>query len=140
MTSRLGTSIILECTSFRVHESSFRLLLLRLCCNRCAEALVVKITTNLHHPSAWCCHHPCTVLSPPPVLLQLCVVPGLIVMARLCIQGVVDCQGKHTCSSLVIIPVQRAHKIMIYFNIHILADQIIIPKIRILFTVMDTAA
>ena len=33
-------SIILLCTSFRVYESSFRQLLLWLCGNRCAEALV----------------------------------------------------------------------------------------------------
>ena len=39
VTSRLGVSINYKCTSFRVLASSFRLLLVRLCTNRCAEAL-----------------------------------------------------------------------------------------------------
>ena len=38
VTPCLGVSINLKCTSFRVLASSFRLLLLRLCSNRCAEA------------------------------------------------------------------------------------------------------
>ena len=41
VTPRLGVSINQKCTSFCVLASSFRLLLLRLCSNRCAEALVV---------------------------------------------------------------------------------------------------
>ena len=41
VTPRLGVNINYKCTSFRVLASSFRLLLLRLCSNRCAEALVV---------------------------------------------------------------------------------------------------
>ena len=40
VTPRLGVSVIEECTSFCVLTSCFRLLLLRLCNNRCAEALV----------------------------------------------------------------------------------------------------
>ena len=45
MTPRLG-ALILPCTSFRFHASSFRLLLLRLCSNRSAEALVVSEILN----------------------------------------------------------------------------------------------
>ena len=40
VTPRLAVSVIYKCTSFRVLASSFRLLLLRLCSNRCAESLV----------------------------------------------------------------------------------------------------
>ena len=39
VTPRLGVSINYKCTSFRVLASSFRLLLLQLCSNRCAEGL-----------------------------------------------------------------------------------------------------
>ena len=39
--SSLGSFCYSLVTSFRVHASSFRLLLLRLCGNRCAEALVI---------------------------------------------------------------------------------------------------
>ena len=48
MTPRLGVSVIKKCTSFRVLASSFRLLLLRLCSNRCAEALVAFIHSLLN--------------------------------------------------------------------------------------------
>ena len=37
----LGVSVILQCSSFRVHAPLFLLLLLRLCSNSCTEALVV---------------------------------------------------------------------------------------------------
>ena len=40
VTPRLVVSINYKCTSFRVLASTFRLLLLRLCSNRCAEALL----------------------------------------------------------------------------------------------------
>ena len=43
VTPRLGVFVILQYSSFRIHASSFRLLVLRLCNNRCAEALVVKV-------------------------------------------------------------------------------------------------
>ena len=43
VTPRLGVAIILLCTSFRIHAYSFRVLLLQLCSNSCAEALLVKL-------------------------------------------------------------------------------------------------
>ena len=48
-TTRLGIFVILQCTSFRVHVISFRLLLLRLCNSRCAEVLV-KIKCSIESP------------------------------------------------------------------------------------------
>ena len=40
-TPRLGVSAILQCISYHVHASYFRLLLLPMCSNKCVEALVV---------------------------------------------------------------------------------------------------
>ena len=50
VTPSLRVSVILQCTSFRVHVSSFRLLLLRLRSNRCAEALAVKMKFSVESP------------------------------------------------------------------------------------------
>ena len=47
-----GVFINLKCTSFRVLASSFRLLLLRLCSSRCAEALVVHRNSLLNRLTA----------------------------------------------------------------------------------------
>ena len=49
VTPRLGVFVILQCTLF-AYASSFRLLLLRLCNNRCAEALVVKLKFSIESP------------------------------------------------------------------------------------------
>ena len=46
VTPRLGVFVILHCTPF-AYASSFWLLLLRLCSNRCAEALTVKIKFSI---------------------------------------------------------------------------------------------
>ena len=48
VTPHLGVFVILQCSSFRVHESSFLLLLLRQCSNRCAEAFVVFRNSHLN--------------------------------------------------------------------------------------------
>ena len=48
LTPCLGVSINLKCTLFRVLASSFQLLLLRLCSNRCAEALVIHRNSLLN--------------------------------------------------------------------------------------------
>ena len=40
VTPCLGVCVILQCISFHVHTSSSRRLLLRLCSNRCAEAIM----------------------------------------------------------------------------------------------------
>ena len=52
VTPCLGVSIDKKCTSFRVLASSFRLILLRLCSNRCAEALVVYRNSLLNRLTA----------------------------------------------------------------------------------------
>ena len=44
VTHRLGVSVILQCTSFRLHAFSFRLLLLRVCGNRCAVIVKFAVT------------------------------------------------------------------------------------------------
>ena len=49
-TPRLGASINEICTSFRVLASSFRLLFLRLCSNRCAEALADNMKFSIESP------------------------------------------------------------------------------------------
>ena len=41
VTLHLGVSVVLQCSSCRVHASLFRLLLLQLCTNMCAEAFMV---------------------------------------------------------------------------------------------------
>ena len=48
----LGVSVILQRTSFRVHASSFRLLIVRICGNICAEALVVYRNSLLNRLTA----------------------------------------------------------------------------------------
>ena len=48
VTPSLGVSVIQNCTSFRVLASFFRLLLLRLCSNRCAEALLAYTSSLLN--------------------------------------------------------------------------------------------
>ena len=50
VTPRLEICVILQCTLFPVHPSSFRLKLLRLCNNSCAEALVVKLKFSIESP------------------------------------------------------------------------------------------
>ena len=52
VTPRLGVSINLKSTSFCILASSFRLLLLRLCSNRCAEAFVVYRNSLLNRLTA----------------------------------------------------------------------------------------
>ena len=50
VTPRLGVSVNKMCTSFRFLASSFRLLLLQLCSNRCAEALAVNLKISMESP------------------------------------------------------------------------------------------
>ena len=49
VTARLGVFVILQCVPF-AYASSFRLLLLRLCSNRCAEALAVNMKLSIESP------------------------------------------------------------------------------------------
>ena len=52
VTPRLGVFVIPQCTSFFGYAASFPLLLLRLCCNMSAEALVVCINSLLNRFTA----------------------------------------------------------------------------------------